>query len=118
MRLLSSAWVRLVVDVIHDLAAGAWPGATAALWLARDRARELGPEVLEATVQAWSPVAWVMIVSLAVLVATGFLRIDYVGAGLPEEARSARSRTAAYKHVVFVALFIAATVVAFGILQP
>lgn len=117
MRVLSSPSVRLVVDVLHDLAAGAWPGATAALWLARNRAAELGPDVLVSTVEAWSPVAWVMIVSLATLVATGFMRIDYLGAGMPEELRSARSRTAAYKHVAFVAVFIASTVVAFGLLD-
>lgn len=116
MRALSSPWVRIVVDVLHDLAAGAWPGATAALWLARNRAAELGSDVLESTVEAWAPVAWVMLGSLAVLIATGFMRIDYLGAGMPEELRSARSRTAAYKHVAFVAVFIASTVFAFGML--
>jgi putative copper export protein len=117
MRVLSARWLRVTIDVLHDLAAGTWPGAVVAFWLARNRAAALDPEALDLTVSTWSSVFWVMVVALALLVGTGLVRSVYRGIGIPPELLEARTKVALIKHLVFVSVFIYATVVAIRLLQ-
>jgi putative copper export protein len=103
--------LRIVNDIVHDLAAGAWPGAVIALWLARNGAKStLTPDALALAVRAWSGVLLIMLAALVALVVTGGVRLGYV--------LESRTRTAQIKHVVFVTVFILATVAAFAILKP
>ena len=117
MGLTHRLWFRIVNDVVHDLAAGAWPGAVMALWIARSVARGSVPSDVYAVVQrAWSGIPLIMIVALAVLVATGGVRLYYRGFGLPGELLKARGRAALIKHAVFTTVFLVATVIGFAML--
>lgn len=113
--MLSQRWFRIVIEVLHDLAAGAWPGAVLAFWLARDRVIGLDPEALDATVSAWSSVFWIMGVSALLLLVTGLVRASY-RIGTPSAVLEARTRTPLIKHAVFVSVFVYATVVAIRLL--
>lgn len=115
MSILGVRWIRIANDLLHDLAAGAWPGAVAALWLAQRRA-DLPVDVAPEVARSWSSIFWVMVVALAILVITGLIRTNYRANGLPPEVAQARGSTAVVKHVFFVGVFAAATAVAIVIL--
>lgn len=119
MGLLSSLGLRVVNDLVHDLAAGAWPGAVTALWLLRKGAKSaLPPDAFATTLPGWSAVLLIMLAALAVLVVTGIVRVNYRSLGVPPDLLRARTRAAVIKHVVFSLVFIFATVAAIALLQP
>jgi putative copper export protein len=102
-------------DIVHDLSAGLWPGAAAALWLIRSRTDHLPGGVLSASLPAWPSVFLIMLVALAALVVTGAVRLNYRSSALT--AGTQRTRTVLVKHTVFTLVFIASTVVAFRSIQ-
>ena len=110
---MSRLWVRVVNDILHDLSAGAWPGAVAAAWLVRSGARgALSAAAFADLQQAWSAVFLIMAVALAVLVVTGIVRLRYRSLGIPPDLLAARTRAALIKHAVFVTVFLLAIVAA------
>ena len=101
-------------DLLHDLAAGAWPGAVIALWMAHTAVKSAGPTGAAAlALRAWSGIWAILIFAVAVLIATGSLRLRYRAMGVRAEALPARTRIAVTKHIVFVVVLVAATVAAF-----
>ncbi len=119
MRLSSRLWFRVIVDLLHDLAAGAWPGAVVALWMIRNGARTtLAPDVFATVARTWSSVLLILLWALVVQVATGVIRLNYWSLAISPDAVKSRSRAAQIKHVFFALVYTAATVAAFTLLQP
>ena len=119
MQQLTNPWIRIPNDIVHDLAAGAWPGTAVALWLVRSRAeRALPPGTFAESAPALSAVFVVMLGALALLVLTGILRINYRTHGISPTMVKTRNRTVLIKHAVFAVVFIFATVLAIASLQP
>lgn len=119
MESASKHWSHAAIEVVHDLAAGTWPGAASALWLVRRRAeQDLPADELASAMAPWTSALLVMVAALAVLVLTGILRAAYAKLGFTRPAMKARTGLVLIKHAVFVLVFIAATVVAIGSLQP
>lgn len=118
MGLLSKLWFRIANDIVHDLAAGTWPGAAIALWLVRDRAdRVLPPDTAALSLRAWSAAFLVMFGALATSIVTGIVRARYRTYGLTTPIIRSRTRAALIKHAVFVMVLILATVLAVMSLQ-
>lgn len=111
-------WLRGANDVLHDYAAGVWPGAVAALWFVRRGATDvLTADQLSAMVRGWTWILWVLLLGLLVQVATGMARIYYRNAMTRTDALTLRGRIALAKHAVFVTVFVASAVAAFSVLQ-
>ena len=118
MGLTRMPWFRIVNDLLHDVAAGVGPGAALALWLVRNGATAtLDPVALAGMTRSWSWIVLVLFVALVVLVVTGAVRLSYWNATIVPDAATSRGRAALVKHAVFVAVFVYATVVAFGAIQ-
>ena len=114
-----TTWSRAFNDVLHDLAAGMWPGAVLALWMARHAAdASLGAQAASDMVRSWTWILTIMLVALVVQVATGGVRLFYWKQPISPELIQARGRVAAAKHAVFVLVFLGAAVFAFMLLQP
>ena len=119
MEILKKNWLHIVIDILHDLTAGIWPGAVIALWLARTRTEEtLPPDDFAELLSSWSVVLLVMLAALAVLVATGLVRANYRALGTTSDWLKRRTRSALIKHAVFVTVYVVAAVFAFRLLQP
>jgi putative copper export protein len=111
-------WLRIANDSIHDLAAGAWPGAVMALWFALDATRRtFQRDTFTVVLHAASSVWIVWFLALLLLVATGAARVNYRTRGLTAEIAEARTRAALWKHLIFVTVFVVATVAAYLILR-
>ena len=118
MGLLRNVWFRAVIDLVHDLAAGAWPGAVLAMWIVRTAAdKTLTPGEVSTMVTGWTGTLGIMFWALGLIVATGIVRLNYRGLDMPPELLKSRTTGAWIKHVVFATTFITATVVGFGLLQ-
>lgn len=105
-------WWQVANDIVHDLSAGAWPGAAASLWLIRSHA-VLPEGALSITLPALSSVYLIMFATLALLVVTGALRVNYRAS-----SSAGRTRVVLIKHAAFVAVFILAIVVSMASLRP
>ena len=118
MRLSTMLWFRVANDLLHDLTAGVVPGVVLALWMVRNGAKTaLAPEATATLITSWSWIVFVIFLAIVVLVVTGAVRISYRTRNIREDAMHAQGLSAMIKHAVFVAVFVYATVVAFGILQ-
>jgi hypothetical protein len=106
--------LKVANDILHDLAAGAWPGAAVALWIARRAADATLPrEQMSDLLRGWSPVLLVALASAELLVVTGLIRARYRRLLQSAAVTSARMPVVLAKHGVFIAVFVAATVLAF-----
>jgi len=111
-------WFRVINDSLHDLSAGAGPGAVIGVWLARNGARAtLDPAGFASLGRTWTPLLFVLFLALAILVVTGAVRLSYRTLGTAPDALAGKGRTALIKHALFVAVFIASTAVAFSLIQ-
>src|SRR5450759_921918 len=118
MGLSNRLWFRVVNDILHDLSAGASPGAVLALWLVSSGARKTLPaDVYTTTMATWSWILLILFLALVVLVVTGSIRLNYRTLGVSEDALPAKGRAAMAKHAVFVLVFIASASVAIMLLQ-
>ena len=119
MRLLKRLWVRVTVDVLHDLAAGAWPGAVVALAIARSGVGkyELPSQTLATMLQAWSGIWVILLLALATSAATGGARLHYRALGVRPDQLHARTRTALIKHAAFATTIVGATIAAAVLLR-
>jgi hypothetical protein len=103
-------WLRAMNDILHDLAAGAWPGTVFGLWMVRRGAvAALGAQAASDLARGWTWILTVMLVALVVQVATGGARLFYL--------KAPAGRVAGAKHAVFVLVFIGAAITAFAVLQ-
>lgn len=118
VHLTNMLWFRVLNDLLHDLTAGFFPGAVFALWLARRAAAgTLSAQTLTPLVASWSWVVLLLFIAALILVVTGAVRLNYRTRNTREDALSAQGRAATIKHVVFVAVFVYAAVMAFVVVQ-
>lgn len=111
-------WLRATNDILHDLAAGAWPGTVFALWMVRRAATTtLGAQAASDLARTWTWILTVMFVALVVQVATGGARLFYWRGPIAADLVQTKGRIAGAKHAVFVAVFVGAAVAAFMVLQ-
>lgn len=114
MGLTRMVWFRVVNDILHDVAAGLVPGTALALWLVRGGATSVvDPSTLATLARGWTWFVLVLFVALAVLVATGGVRVVYWSSTIKPEDQTSRGRSALVKHALFVALVVYAAVVGF-----
>ncbi len=110
-------WLHVSTDIAHDLSAGLWPGAALAVWFVSRRA-SVGlsapdPVALRPLWAAFS----VMLIALVLTVVTGIARVNFTGILSGSPATRGRLRVALVKHAVFVAVLVAATLLAFSALR-
>lgn len=111
-------WLRAINDILHDLAAGAWPGAVVGVRMVRrGLTAAIGAQAASDAARSWTWILTIMLVALVVQVATGGARLFYWKAPVATEQVQTKGRVAAAKHVVFVAVFVVAAVYAFALLQ-
>ena len=111
-------WLRTINDLLHDLAAGAWPGTVFALWMVRRGvASALGAQAASDLARTWTWILTVMVVALVVQVATGGARLFYWKAPVAADLVQTKGRIAGAKHAVFALVFVVAAVAAFMVLQ-
>ena len=114
MSLTSKPGVRIVNDLLHDTAAGAWPGAVLMLWTARGLIATGDPISLRVKLLSGS---WILGAALALLLVTGALRLNYYELNLRSGTLQAKHRMVVVKHVAFTALLVGSSV-AFWYLLP
>lgn len=118
MGLTKMVWFRVVNDLVHDIAAGMWPGMVVALWIVRRGALPvLDAEAVTTLASTWT---WVLLAALAAAtgqVVSGIVRLGYHYDGVPDEAMSSRGRSALWKHGAFVVLFVASLWGSIAVLQ-
>lgn len=118
MHLTDRVWFRIVNDLLHDVAAGVLPGSVLALWLVRSGAPAgLDPAALSEMVRTWSWLVLVLFLAAVVIVITGGIRTLYWSATVRPDDQASRGRSALIKHALFVAVFVYAAVVGFGLIQ-
>jgi putative copper export protein len=118
MNPLDNLYVRATNDIVHDLAAGLWPGAVLALAVMRGGlAGTARPDRLPVVLEAWYGVFWLAALAVAALVFTGAVRLRYRTMGIEPSSLPGRGRAATYKHVVFVSVFVLALAAAVVMLR-
>jgi hypothetical protein len=111
-------WLRTLIDSLHALSAGATPGAAAALWVVHTGALAVvDPTVFPNVVDTWTPVLWVPVISVALLVITGLIRLPHRTAHVQPEARRPRGRATLIKHAFFVATLLGSTAFMISLMQ-
>jgi hypothetical protein len=102
-------YYRAVVDVLHDLAAGAFPGAVAAAYLISRAGERMALDT--GNIALTLPAAWsVLAIALVVLVATGLMRLRYWKTNVRAGFLETKSQMAVAKHAVFVFVQLGAAV--------
>jgi hypothetical protein len=112
-------WLRAINDMLHGLAAGAFPGAVMALWIVRNTATPvLGSQAMASLLaRSWTWVLTIMLVALVVQVATGGARLFYWKVPVAADQVQKKGRVAGAKHAVFVLVFVGAAIAAFMLLS-
>lgn len=91
MGLTKMVWFRVVNDLVHDIAAGMWPGMVVALWIVRRGALPvLDAEAVTTLASTWTWVLLAALVAATGQVVSGTVRLGYHYDGVPDEARSSR----------------------------
>ena len=109
--------VRIVNDFLHDIALAMWPGAVLAVWTLRGIlvAAPVDPIVLHSKMLS---VTWILGASLAILVVTGAVRLNYYELNLRSGTLSAKHRMLVIKHTAFTLMLVLATVWFWYLLPP
>jgi Ca2+/Na+ antiporter len=113
---IKNPYLRATNEYFHDIAAGTFPGAVIGAWLIRQgfagASAETATMLQKASVRLW----WVLLVSLAVIVITGFVRLGYWHLNLSESVVSVKRRMIIIKHAAFVLTLVACLVWLFTLL--
>jgi hypothetical protein len=109
--------VRIVNDFLHDIGLALWPGAVLGVWTLRGvlESAPVDPIALHTRMLA---VTWILGASLAILVVTGAVRLNYYELNLRSGTLSAKHRMVVVKHTAFTLLLILSTVWFWHLLPP
>lgn len=99
-------YFRSVVEFIHDIAAGAFPGAVWFAWMIRQKFEVASPDAVGELARASTSLWVVLLVALFAIVATGAMRIMYWKLNVREGGLDAKRRLILIKHTLFVLLMI------------
>jgi hypothetical protein len=94
--------VRVPNDLLHDIAAGLFPGAVIAAWIVRGAIDALDPGRGAIVTRASGGLWMLMLLGLAVSTATGVLRLRYWQLNVRSGFLETKKQMAATKHIVFV----------------
>jgi len=107
----ANTYLRIGNDFLHDVAAGAFPGAVALAWMVRRALEMSGPGSNFPSVQVVGALWTILALGLAVSVTTGIFRLRYRLLHIRSEFHKARSETAFVKHTLFVLLLLGSSAV-------
>lgn len=93
---------RIANDLLHDLAAGVFPGAVGGAWLVRGVLEAMDPGKGAVVTLASGPLWGVCFVGLAVSISTGLLRLRYWRLNVRSGFFESKKQMAATKHILFV----------------
>lgn len=113
MGLSSRNVVHAVTDIVHDVAAGIFPGAVIGAWLYE---RALGAASVGAgdpTAEATGPLLVLLLADLIVLVATGLVRLNHWQLNVRSGFLQTKAQMAVLKHIVFVVVLVLSAVALF-----
>lgn len=116
MGIANNLYVRAANDFVHDLSAGAFPGAVIGTLLLKSRLAVASPESIEFLGRATSALWSVFFVAVALLIATGAFRLRYWRLNVRQGYLEKKSRTVWIKHLGFVAVMVASLVQLFRLL--
>lgn len=94
---------RMFNDFVHDISAGLFPGAVAAVWALKTAIATVDPGRAGLVRQAVGGVWFILAGALACLVVTGIFRLGYWRLNVREGFLETKGRTAVIKHMAFVA---------------
>ena len=116
MGFTSNVYIRSAVEVLHDIAAGAFPGAVLAAWMIRGRVDAMSPDA-GAVVGKASLSLWLILMgALFVVGVTGPIRLSYWRLNARAGSLEAKKRRVLIKHTAFVLLWIGAVALAVTVL--
>lgn len=102
MEFVNNAYVRVIVEFVHDIAAGVFPGAVWFAWMIRDRMEVAAPEALPSLGRASSSLWLILIAALLAIAITGGFRLAYWRLNVQEDALEYKRRLIWMKHTAFV----------------
>ena len=106
MEFAHNAYVRVAVEFIHDIAAGAFPGAVWFAWMLSRRMESSAPEAVGALVRASSSLWLILIASLFAIAVTGAFRLAYWKLNVVSGGLERKKRLIWMKHTAFVLLYV------------
>ena len=115
MSFASNLYVRAAIEFVHDIAAGAFPGATLAAWMIRQRYSAASPDALRSLEGASRGLWLVLLGALALLAITGAFRLGYWQLNVRVGFLEKKKRAVIVKHAAFVLLMLGSIVIAFGL---
>ena len=117
MSATSHTSVRIVNDFLHDIGLALWPGAVLGVWTLRGvlESAPVDPIALHTRMLA---VTWILGASLAILVVTGAVRLNYYELNLRAGTLPAKHHMVVIKHVAFALLLVLSTAWFFYLLPP
>jgi len=112
----SSLYGRAVVDFVHDMAAGAFPGAVLAAWMIRRQVEGASPDAVDVLEKASVSLWLILAVVLVAIIATGAIRLDYWQLTIRPESLASKTRMVLVKHTAFVLITIGSIALTFTLL--
>jgi putative copper export protein len=107
---LDNAYVRITNNFMHDMATGTWAACLAVLLVLSPRLVGMPAEASAAVGDAMMLVFWLLLVALAVVTATGAVRLVYWRAQTPADELTAKRRALVVKHIAFLVIYGGGTV--------
>lgn len=113
MAVRSNPYFRAAMEFVHDIAAGAFPGAVLAGWLIQRQFTTASPDTIRLIKQASTSLWLILLASLVLLLATGAFRLGYWKLNIREGFLKTKQRMILVKHTAFVLLLIGSIVFMF-----
>lgn len=106
-------YVRAGVEFVHDMAAGAFPGAVLGAWTIRRAFESTSPEAVPRLEIASAGLWLILLGALFLIVATGSVRLTYWKRNVRPGFMESKKQLVLVKHAAFVLLLVASTALAF-----
>jgi len=106
METAKNPYFRSIVEFIHDIAAGVFPGAVWFAWMLRRSMETSSPDAVGELARASMSLWVILLVALFAIAATGAMRLVYWKLNVREGALDSKKRLILIKHTLFVALML------------
>jgi hypothetical protein len=116
MAVIKNSYLRALDEYLHDMAAGAFPGAVVAAWLIRRGMAGASADTILQLQKATTALWLVLGVCALVLIATGLGRLGYWHLNLRPEVVTTKRRMILIKHTAFVLTLIGCIIWIFSLL--
>ena len=98
-------YARIVNDFAHDMATGTWAAGLLVIWTLSRRLADIPEEAATALADAMSLVFWLAVGALAVIFATGGIRLRYWRRETAPADLAAKRRSLLVKHAAFLVIY-------------